>query len=416
MSLWNNVCKIIQGYKSQNLPENKIEELWKTIFMELGWSMINGELKTQVEIPIGANNKLRLDILLNVDSKNVLVVELKRPNQILIDKHSSQLISYMLQMRMKIGILICNELQIFYDDPNNNEKPQKLLSIDFVENNQKGIEFFNLLTRSNFSEQRLQQYCESLLNERKEDEKAEKIVNELLNNDKIHDDFNEFLYNKYGEKIAKRLMERIKLIIENKYPGPVIGALAKRLFGKWITEERFSLTEIQALCDERYSRLNFSSGYPILREITDANYNTVRYDHKGRARYWRDDFYGYGKKFCISSQWYESQREQLISYFDRLSMDSITHSEKYTFNFDGKTYKIVLEPDHMSKYPHLIDLSTGYIAKNQKGTCREFLKPYGFDVPMDADTFLTHDSIKLVHKVLNNLSLTPKELSIKQSY
>jgi hypothetical protein len=405
MNLWNNVCKIIQGYKHQNLPENKIEELWKTILMELGWSMINGELKTQVEIPIGANNKLRLDILLNVDNKNALVVELKRPNQILIDKHSSQLISYMLQMRMKVGILICNELQIFYDDPTNDEKPQKLLSIDFVENNQKGIDFFNLLTRSNFSEQRVQQYCESLLNERKDDEEAGKIVKELLSNNKIRNDFNDFLYNKYGEKIAKRLIESIDITVRQKKPDPgpgpepMIGALAKSFFGKWITEERFSSSEIQALCDERYSRLNFSSGYPILREITDANYNTVRYDHKGRARYWRDDFYGYGKKFCISSQWYESQREQLISYFNRLGLDTLSHSVKHTFNIDGKTYKIVLEPDHMSKYPHLIDLSTGYIAKNQKGTCREFLKPYGFDVPMDADIFLTHDSIKLVHKV-----------------
>lgn len=457
MELWNDVCRLVRGYKNQNIPESKVEELWMTVFMELGWSKIKGELIAQIEIPIGSSNKLRPDILLKIKDKSMLVVELKRPNHDSVVRYSEQLVSYMLQMRIKIGILICSDIQIYYDDPSDNKNPQKLLNIDFVDNNPQGVKLFDLLGKSSFSEEKLHQFCQDLLVEQKEIEQAVKIANEIVNsNEETETVFKDYLSKKFGRQIADHLMGLLSFKVEKKnlYKLPrtsiveivdgegvkppievidyekivdgegiqppigvtddeKIGAKAKKLFGSSITNEKFSLVELNALCDARYSKLNFESGYPILLEITKDNSDSIRYDHKGRSRYWKEIFHGYGKKFYITSQWYERQDSYLQSYFNRLNNNLEIKIEKLEFDVDGVTYKIILEPDEMSKYPHLVNVSTGYIAKNQKGVCREFLKHYGFDIPMDADTFLTHDSIKLVHKILNNTPLTQKEMLIK---
>lgn len=431
MELWNYVCKTVRSYQGKNIPESKIEELWMTVFMELGWSKIKGELIAQIEVPIGANNKLIPDILLRINNENVLVVELKRANQEFRDKHSNQLISYMLQMRVDVGILIGNKLQIYYDNPTNKNNPQNLFSIDFIENNLVGIKLFELLIRSDFTQESLHKYCNELLEEHDNIEKAKIIADNLASNNEIINDFKELLKNKYGQSIAKHLLDYINIEIfkKNSYKedrhvktGKVvppnvqdekIGAKAKRLFGSYIANENFSLIEISSLSDAKYSKLNFGAGYPILKEIKDGDSESIRFDRYGRARYWKEVFQGYGRQFYITSQWYETQSSYLESYFNRLNIRSETNSEKFEFNLDGVTYRIILEQDDMSKYPHLVNLHTGYIAKNQKNICREYLKPYGFNVPMDADVFLTHDSIKLVYKVLNNLPLTQKEISIK---
>lgn len=350
MELWNNVCEIVREYKFKNIPESKVEELWMTVFMELGWSKIKGELISQMEIPIGANNKLIPDILLKVQNENVLVVELKRPNQELIDKHSTQLISYMLQTKMKIGLLICSDLQIFYDNPAKNNSPQKLLSIDFRDNNPEGVKLFELLKRSEFSKESLNQYCLDLLEEQDDIEKAKVIADKITNGDDVISDFKELLTKKYGQRITKHLFDYLSIKIEKKVvhkhddiakpktekeiiDGPIpgtpenekIGAKAKRLFGDYILNEKFSLTEIKSLCDPRYSKLNFGTGYPILKEITNEFFDDIRFDHKGRARYWKEVFYGYGKKFYISSQWYETQASYLESYFNRININSETN-------------------------------------------------------------------------------------------
>lgn len=251
---------------------------------------------------------------------------------------------------MKVGLLICSDLQIFYDNPAKNNSPQKLLSIDFMDNNLKGVKLFELLKRSEFSKESLNQYCLDLLEEQDDIGKAKVIAEQITNGEDIINDFKELLTKKYGQRITKHLFDYLSVKIEKKVAqkhdditksefetginarptsrtleNEKVGAKAKRLFGSYITNEKFSLAEIRSLCDARYSKLNFGAGYPILKEITNEEYINIRLDHKGRARYWKDIFYGYGKKFYISSQWYDRQDSYLESYFKRLNISPETN-------------------------------------------------------------------------------------------
>lgn len=163
MHIWNEICRKINEYKKLNSSENKVQDLWMTIFMELGWSKLKGEVVAQAEIPIGSNNKLKPDILLNVEGNNVIVVELKRTNYNSFSEQNSQLISYMLQLKLKVGILIGSNIQVYYDDLTDAKKPIKISTINFLEDNVNGIEFFDLLKRIDFQEGKLSEYCENLL-------------------------------------------------------------------------------------------------------------------------------------------------------------------------------------------------------------------------------------------------------------
>jgi len=439
MEIWNDVCREVKEFKNPRITENKVQEFWMSTFLELGWSKFRDELVAQFEIPIGSSNKLRPDILLRMKDRNLIVIELKRHTHDTIIRNSEQLVSYMLQLKLKVGILIGSDIQLYYDDPNDGKSPAKLLSIDFVSDNPKGIEFFELLNRSSFSEEKLLQYCQHTLDDQKELQQAENIAREISNDsDEIKDVIRDYFMNKYSQRVSERVMKLINLRIEKilgdkttsgstlqynyvEKTSPLIdlnvdekiGQKAKRMFSQSITNERFTIDELNALCDSRYSKSKFGSNYPILKEIAIDSSDDIRFDNHGRSRYWKEVFYGYGKRYYITSQWYSNQAYLLESYFKNQNSNKEFYNEKSEFSLDGVTYKIILNPDETSKYPHLINTSTGYIAKNQKGVCRDFLKPYGFDVPMDAEIFLTHDSIKLVYKIINRLPLTQKELSIK---
>lgn len=440
MQIWNDICRKVDEYKKQRITENVIQELWMTIFMELGWSKLKNEIIPQAEIPIGSNGKLKPDILLNIENRNVLVIELKRPNHDFYNEQNNQLISYMLQLKLKFGVLIGSTIQLYYDDLMDSKKPVIVSTIDFTPDNEEGIEFFSMLSRQTFTESSFLEYCNKLVKKQLDKDQSDKIIKELIaNNEEIISIIEKYFSDKYSKNVSKHVIESLDLVIRKKAQKsflPIdntindkkkisaiiletdneqkIGITAKKLFSHFLVSGQFSDDEIANLCDENYSKRIFNTSFSILREVIHDDLDEVRSDHNGYFRYWKEVYSVNGKRYVLSSQWYRKQYPALNAYFKRLFNYSNNQIEIDEFILNGNRYKIILSPDNLSQYPHLIDPKTGYIVKNQKGVCREFLKPYGFNVPFDADTFLTHDSIRLVYKVLNNLNLTDKEVLIKE--
>ena len=77
-----------------------------------------------------------------------------------------------------------------------------------------------------------------------------------------------------------------------------------------------------------------------------------------------------------------------------------------TFNYDGDTYEINL--GNNETHPRIINLRTGSKPSNQKGVLRMVLHNMGYDVPTH-NNFTTHDSIKLLYKLLNGIELSKRE-------
>ena len=77
-----------------------------------------------------------------------------------------------------------------------------------------------------------------------------------------------------------------------------------------------------------------------------------------------------------------------------------------TFNYDGDTYEINL--GNNETHPRIINLRTGSKPSNQKGVLRMVLHNMGYDVPTH-NNFTTHDSIRLLYKLLNGIELSERE-------
>ena len=85
--------------------------------------------------------------------------------------------------------------------------------------------------------------------------------------------------------------------------------------------------------------------------------------------------------------------------------------KNYIFEHNNEKYIIKLKTKE-NKNPHILKLSNNRRLDNQKEVLRRVLAQNNFDIPTHS-MFNTHMSVNLLYKVLNNLPLTEKEMSIK---
>lgn len=227
MNRWNEICFLIKKHSKENSKEAFFQNEVVNIFEKLGWSRYKNEIETEKNVPIGATNKLRLDILIRLDEKKLFVVELKKPTNQGNERISQQLISYMLQLKMKFGLFIGENIQLFYDVPKDDKHPIKLIEIEFSENNEDGYKLIELLKRDTFDEQKLLEYCEEKLIEIEDNKTLNELTDFIISsqgNAYVLQLISKDLKEKYSLKIVDKIISQINIKtnvnrneIENKF-------------------------------------------------------------------------------------------------------------------------------------------------------------------------------------------------------
>lgn len=145
---WKEICYLMQINKKSS------EDLFQTevvnVFEKLGWSRFKKEIQEKKKIDVGAAKSLIPDIIIKYNDKDLFVVELKKMTARQSDRNYSQLSSYMRQLKLNIGVLIGNKIQVFYEDPNRSCAVE-IMSIDFNENDENGIDFIKYFSKENFN-------------------------------------------------------------------------------------------------------------------------------------------------------------------------------------------------------------------------------------------------------------------------
>jgi len=220
MDKWNEICFLIRKHKEKKSNEDFVQNEVENIFEKLGWSRYRNEIISKQPIRVGAVNSVIPDIVINNGKENILVVELKKPNQCSLAKYIEQLISYMLLLKLNYGIFLGDNIQVFYDDPSDKEKPIKIFETSFVENNLEGKEFFDIISKPNFSFEQLQNFCDLKL----EQVTDQKIANELIDKleskegvEKLYAYLREDLLKNYNEGIVKFVLENLSVNINKQY-------------------------------------------------------------------------------------------------------------------------------------------------------------------------------------------------------
>lgn len=214
MDKWNEICFLIGKHKEKDSSEDFFQNEIENIFEKLGWSRYKNEIISRQSIRLGAVNSVVPDIIIRNEKESILVVELKKPNQYSLSKHIEQLTSYMLLLKLNYGILIGDNLQLFYDDPSDKEKPIKIFETSFIENNQEGKEFFELISKPNFSFEKLQDFCDLKLELVTDRKIANELIEKLQSKDgveKFQNYLREILLKDYNESIVSIVFENISV-------------------------------------------------------------------------------------------------------------------------------------------------------------------------------------------------------------
>jgi hypothetical protein len=219
MDKWNEICFLIKKHSQENSKEAFFQNEVVNIFEKLGWSRYRTEIETEKSFPIGANNRLRLDILISLDGEKLFAVELKRATNQGSERVAQQLVSYMLQLKMKFGFFIGENIQVFYDDPNDNKHPIKLIEIEFTENNKEGLQLIEIIKRDTFDEHNLIDYCNQKLKEIEENKSLDDLIDFFTStqgNEYVLKLISDDLKDKHSPKIIEQLKSKISIEISSK--------------------------------------------------------------------------------------------------------------------------------------------------------------------------------------------------------
>ena len=277
-SVWNEICFFME--KSRNASERDFQTTVEFLFEKLGWSQYKEEILSQNVIPVGSAQSVKPDIIIRNNGENVFVVELKKPNVELSGRNIDQLISYMRLLRLNFGILIGDNLQIYYELPNNDKPPLKITDIAFLKDLDVGAEFIEIFGKKGFSDERVKKYCEDKIKNIEMMENSQKYVNLLcstegiefvsaLLKEKLLKEFSEEIISSIFEKINIRISKKGNEITEQK-DLPLFSKNPEKITQNAVIEKSISPQEAKIIC--KRNGLNLDGKYTFASKNRASNH------------------------------------------------------------------------------------------------------------------------------------------------
>ena len=182
---WLEIYDILNYCISKEVLESTYQREIENCFKILGWRKANNTLLSKISIPIGSYGYIQPDIVLQkkIDEKNnvpVVAIEIKRPNNIKNERQEAQLFSYMRQMRLNYGLYIGENIQLFYDIPDNHDNPISVLSVSITREDKNGDVLCRLFDYENFDTAELEHFCREQYNKKNEKNRIVQRLTELL--------------------------------------------------------------------------------------------------------------------------------------------------------------------------------------------------------------------------------------------
>lgn len=241
---WNKI--VSQVNKNMNSKEEIVQTSWELLFSTI-FDYSDSEIDPQRPVQMGVATK-RADIVIKDGNSDLFVVELKRH---MLHEGQEQLFSYLNQLKIDLGILVCDKLYIYDYDYTSKDNTYSFLEIPFTPDNPNGSRFVELFSKDNFDKQKIRDFIKESNNKKNAESE---IKNELSSN---------------------LLMELLKNHFSNKYP---IADVEKILSGYTFSIAEKNISPIPAISTTMtpkgkysyfYNNKNFSKRKLVLAVVTD---------------------------------------------------------------------------------------------------------------------------------------------------
>lgn len=191
---WNIIARNFRKSKEKNVSEDTYQDTIEYQLQLLGW--YDG-IENRLSIQVGASKSLIPDMVLSKDAHRVLVIEIKKPNNTLKDRQASQLLSYMRQLKLPIGLYIGENIQLYYDTPDDESDATCVYTVEFEDNSIAGRKLCQLLEYDSFNISQLEEFCAEqvrLINARND---FKKRIKEYVSPQNIYSNIIELLKDKF---------------------------------------------------------------------------------------------------------------------------------------------------------------------------------------------------------------------------
>ncbi len=356
---WNEICFLVNRYRTPNASERDFQIEAENVFEKLGWSRYRGEIATQVMIPVGSSRNVYADIVLCDNNTNSVVVELKKPDAGISERNVDQLFSYMRLLKLDYGILIGDTIKFFYDDPENPEPPVQVVEIPFIANSADGVDFCRAISHDAFSKDRLDGFVQTLSKRASLNEQSTRLLKLITSSEGVtlvRQAMFQFFCEKYSPDVVNKVLDEIRVDIavgkdslcgsgagvdkdgdekavsgfnvectyaphahrgngigntsnansdpeslstpanNDEFNGMKIGQIANEILRGMLEQDAASAEEISDMQTAGFSKTAFDLNYPLL-VATDSTYP--------HERYYSKPLMIKGREYKLCSQWFE---------------------------------------------------------------------------------------------------------------
>lgn len=218
---WNEVYFLLSSNIAKDASESAFEQQVIQALRVLGWKQFSGDFEIRPSFQIGAANRITPDFVVkNSDNQKLFVIEIKQPGIPISQSFQQQLFSYMRQLKLEYGVLIGNCIQVFYDGGlNEQDDPLLLETIQFSNDNPKGIRFTELFCKDSFSKDALTAFTLEILRKMNRREAFKKLKETVLSkefNQKITELIKQEFISEYDGETIDKVLSEVDIIIQDK--------------------------------------------------------------------------------------------------------------------------------------------------------------------------------------------------------
>lgn len=148
---WNTI--VSQFSKNINSKEEIVQNSWELLFCTI-FNYSGSDIDSQCSVKMGVMTK-RADIVVRNSGEDLFIVELKRHA---LHEGQEQLFSYLNQLKVDLGVLVCDNLYVYDYDFTAKNDAYSVLEIPFTKDDSNGARFVELFSKENFDKQKIKDF------------------------------------------------------------------------------------------------------------------------------------------------------------------------------------------------------------------------------------------------------------------
>ncbi|WP_191015401.1 type I restriction enzyme HsdR N-terminal domain-containing protein [Treponema zioleckii] len=202
---WNKI--VAQFNKNLNSKEEIVQTAWELLLATI-FNYCDSDIDPQRCVKMGVMTK-RADIVIKNSNEDLFVMELKRHT---LHEGKDQLFSYLNQLKIDLGILVCDNLYIYDYDFTAKENFYSFVEIPFTQDNPNGSRFVELFSKDNFDKQKIKDF----IKESNEKKNSESKIKKELSANLIMKLLKNYFSEKYPAADIEKILEEYNISIDKK--------------------------------------------------------------------------------------------------------------------------------------------------------------------------------------------------------